>query len=236
MNASVAPQHDEQAADLVQAITLLERAGIIDFNGHMSCRRPNGRVLINSGNSNRCRVTSSQLVTVDMDGRNDSGAARPPAELSLHLAIYAARPDVQVVLHGHPRWSTLLSSAGVDYAVTMSQGALLAPVARFESPLSVNNRKLAGQVADALGNNNALLLRSHGSVVAGSNIIETAVLAIYLELNAERQFRVMQVGKPYLFSSDEIEACRKGLSKPALIRKCWDYYLTRHGLGPDTDE
>ena len=32
------------------------------------------------------------------------------------VMIYRARPDVRVVMHTHPRWSTLLTIAGVAYS------------------------------------------------------------------------------------------------------------------------
>ena len=167
---------------------------------------------------------------VGADGEIFEESPRPPAELPLHVAIYRARTDVQSVVHGHPQWSTLLSSTGRPYEVTMAQGALLGEVPMFSSPLSMNNSEIGNALAEMLGNGRAALLRSHGSVVVGRDVLEATVLAIYLELNAERQVRAATLGKPYVFSDEEIRAFQKGLEKRGLFEKCWNYYLTKFDL------
>lgn len=222
--------YDEQRLMLTQAITILERLGIIDFNGHFSVRLPDGRFLINSGSSVRSAITPKDFVIVGKLGEIDANSPAPPKELPLHLAIYKARPDVTAVVHGHPKWSTLLSSAGIAYQVTMAQGALLGDIATFPSPRSVNNPDIAGEVAATLGDGRAVLLRAHGSAVAADDILQATVLAIYLELNAERYFNASLLGDPYIFSAEEIAACKKGLANRGLFEKCWNYYLAAFGL------
>lgn len=217
--------------DLIQAITILERLGIIDFNGHFSVRMHDGNILINSGSSIRCALGTDDFVLVSPQGVAAEGAPPAPAELPLHLAIYQARPDVQAVVHGHPQWSTLLSSAGRDYQVAMPQGALLGAVPVFASPMSVNNVRIAAAVASKLADGRALLLRAHGAVVVGKDILEAAVLAIYLELNAERQVRAAMFGEPYVFSAEESNSLRTSLDKRALFEKCWNYYIAKFDPG-----
>ncbi len=215
---------------LTQGISILERLGIIDFNGHFSVRLDDGNILINTGSSVRSAIGPQDFVIVGADGEIFEESPRPPAELPLHVAIYRARTDVQSVVHGHPQWSTLLSSTGRPYEVTMAQGALLGEVPMFSSPLSMNNSEIGNALAELLGDGRAALLRSHGSVVVGRDVLEAAVLAIYLELNAERQVRAATLGKPYVFSDEEIRAFQKGLEKRGLFEKCWNYYLAKFDL------
>ncbi len=215
---------------LTKAITILERLGIIDFNGHFSARLPDGKLLINTGSSVRSAITPDDFVVVGPSGEYGDKTPPPPKELPLHVALYKARPDVHAVVHGHPKWSTLLSSAGLDYQVTMAQGALLGEVPTYPSPRSVNNPTVAGEIAEILGRGRAALLRAHGSVVVADDVLQAAVLAIYLELNAERYVNASLLGEPYVFSADEIEACQKGLSSRGLFEKCWNYYLASFGL------
>lgn len=221
--------------DLSTAIRLLERIGIIDFNGHFSVRLPNGNLLINSGASVRCSLGPDDFVVVRPDGTPvDSKAAAPPAELPLHAAVYQTRPDVQAVVHCHPEWSTLLSSAGQAFQVVLPQGALLGNIPVFPSPMSVNNAHIAGAVAAKLGDGRAALLRAHGSVVVGTDVLETTVMAIYLELNAERQVRADNLGEPYIFSAEETTSLRNSLHKRGLFEKCWQYYVSKYELGGNT--
>ncbi len=216
--------------ELTQGISILERLGIIDFNGHFSVRLDDGSILINTGSSVRSAIGQKDFVIVGPNGEIFEEVPRPPAELPLHVAIYRARPDVQTVVHGHPQWSTLLSSSGRAYQVTMAQGALLGAVPMFSSPLSMNNSDIGNALAELLGDGRAVLLRAHGSVVVGKDVLEATVLAIYLELNAERQVRAATLGKPYVFSDEEIRTFQKGLEKTGLFEKCWNYYLAKFDL------
>jgi L-fuculose-phosphate aldolase len=216
--------------ELVQGLSILERLDIVDFNGHFSVRLPNGDICINSGASVRSALTPDQFVITAADGTYDESQSRPPMELPLHVALYGARPDVGAVVHCHPKWSTLLSSTGNSYEVVFAQGALLGHVPVYASPRSVNNPGTAADIAELLGDGTAAMMKSHGSVIAASNVIEATVLAIYLELNAERQVAARSLGGAYVFSPEETAACQKGLMKPGLFKKCWDYYLAKFDL------
>lgn len=223
------PARDEAGIrhDLATAISVLEHLGIIDFNGHFSVRLEDGRVLINTGASVRSAIQPEDLVIVGPNGEIDDALPRPPAELPLHIAVYRSRPDVHAVVHGHPKWSTLLSTAGLDYRVVMAQGALLGDVPQYPSPRSVRDAATAAEVAETLGEGHAVLLQAHGSVVVAASILQATVLAIYLELNVERQVTASLLGTPRYFTDEQNEAARKGLAKPELLEKCWHYYVAR---------
>lgn len=220
----------ELKQQLIQGIGVLERLGIIDFNGHFSARLDDGRILINSGESVRSALTPDDFVTVGPNGEIDPQQARPPAELPLHVSVYQARPDVKSVAHGHPKWSTLLTSAGHEYQVALAQGALLGDIPVYPSPRSVNNPEIGDAVAKTLGAGKAALLKAHGSVLVADDILEATVMAIYLELNAERQVLAAPLGGSYTFTPEEADACRAGLAKRGLFEKCWNYYVAKFGL------
>ena len=224
------PNEKEYVQQLIKAISLLERLGIIDFNGHFSVRLSDGNILINTGASVRSNLNTRDFVVVGPDGSIQDGDPKPPAELPLHLAIYESRADISSVVHGHPKWSTLLTSTGQEYKVTMPQGALLGQVPTFDSPMSVNNPHIASAIAKKLGNGRAALLKAHGCVAVGRDILETTVLAIYLELNIERQVRGSMLGEPYIFSDEETASLQKGLEKRGLFEKCWNYYIAKYEL------
>lgn len=226
---------DEQLSrsirELIQAISILEQFGVIDFNGHFSCRLRDGQILINSGDSVRSDLRSSDFTVVAADGRwNRAEYPRPPAELPLHLAVYAARSDVQAVVHGHPKWSTLLTSSGRNFVPVMPQGALLGQLNVFPSPRSVSDQETASAVARMLASRPAALLKAHGSVVVANDVLEATVMAIYLELNAERQVMAAALGGCYELTAEEVLMSQQGLAKRALYEKCWNYYCAKYGV------
>ena len=217
----------ETKQQLAEAIRMLARAEIVDHSGHGSARRDGESFYINSGASTRGALTADDIVAVDFAGALIEGSAKPPLEFPLHAEIYRARPDVQAIMHTHPKWSTLLTMVGAPYQVVYAQGALLAGVTVFDSPLSVSTREMGEKVSAALGRGPAVLLKSHGAVIVGADIVECFALSAYLEENASRQYLALQIGTPYVFSDAEQRLFRERLATPGLFRKTWDHYRSK---------
>ena len=217
----------EARQQLVDAIRMLERANVVDYNGHFCARVGEDRVLINSGPSVRGALSAADIVAIDMDGKPLDGNIPPPLEFHLHTEIYRARPDVNAVVHTHPRWSTYLSMTGTPYKPVFAQGVLLGDIPLFDSPNSINTKPMGEQLAKTLGAQPSVLLKSHGVTVVGSDIIEAFTLAIYLEENSERQYMAMQIGDPYVFTAEEQELCRQKLWTRSLFKKTWDHYRSK---------
>jgi ribulose-5-phosphate 4-epimerase/fuculose-1-phosphate aldolase len=216
---------DALRQDLADALSMMERAEVIDFNGHMSCRLPGTpNILINSGKSVRSALTAADIIEIDLDGRPVGHDVVPPMEFHLHAAVYRARPDVNAVAHTHPVWSTLFSSAGQAVEPVTMQAAVMGPVQLFPRTASINNRALAEELAAALGPHRVMMLKSHGAVTAGADIVESFVLAIYLEETARRQYLARAIGTPYALGAAEVETIGANLRRPHLLRKVWDYH------------
>lgn len=215
----------EQKKMLVDAILMMERAQIIDFNGHFSTRVPGTEhMLINSGQSVRSALTTLDIVTIDMDGNLVDGDAVPPMEFHIHAAIYRRRPDVNAVVHTHPLWSTLFSMVGKPVLPVIMQAAVLGEIRAFAKTASINNRPLAQELADELGPHRVIMLKSHGAVVAAEGIIEAFVLGFYLEETAQRQHLATQLGTPAVLSPEQVAIISGKLWKPNLLKKVWDYH------------
>lgn len=212
------------AQQLVDCIRMLEQSAIIDYNGHCSVRLDEERVLINTGSCRRSSLTPADLCIIDMEGRLLEGSANPPLEFHLHCGVYRSRADVKAVVHAHPRWSTFLTMAGVEYRPVYAQGSLLYPVPVLDSPNSINNRPMAERLAKVLGDRPAALMKSHGAAIVGRDIVEAFVLASYLEENAHRQYMAMQIGTPYAFNAEELALCREKLWSPNLFKRTWDHF------------
>lgn len=210
---------------LADALSMLERAEVIDFNGHMSCRLPGSdHVLINSGKSVRSSLTADDIIAIDMDGRPVAGDVVPPMEFHIHTEIYRRRPDVNAVAHTHPLWSTLFSMAGEPVQPVTMQAAVMGPIQFFDKTASINQKSLAEELAGALGPHRVVMLKSHGAVVVGADIVEAFVLGIYLEETARRQYMARALGTPYALTAAEVEKIGGNLRKPNLLRKVWDYH------------
>jgi L-fuculose-phosphate aldolase len=212
---------------LVDAIRMLEHASMIDHNGHCSARRDETSFYINSGASVRGALTIDDIVAVNLDGDLVEGTARPPLEFHIHSEVYRARADVHAVMHTHPQWSTFLTMTGTPYKPVYAQGVLLGDIPMMNSPLSVNTKAMGERLTATLGSGPAVLLKSHGAVTVGADVVEAFVLAAYLEENSHRQYMAMQIGDPYIFTEDEQRACREKLWSATLFKKTWDHYRSK---------
>jgi len=213
-----------QKQQLVDCIRMLERSDIIDYNGHASIRAGENRMFINIGTCQRSRLTTEDICTIDFDGNVLEGDGKPPLEFHLHAGIYKAREDVLAIVHAHPKWSTFLTMTGHSYLPVYAQGTLVYPMPVLDSPNSINNPVMAQRLADTLGERPAAMMKSHGAVTCGKNILEAFVLANYLEENAYRQYRALQIGKPYAFSEEEVAACQAKLFNETLFKRTWDHF------------
>lgn len=214
--------------DLVDALSMMERAEVIDFNGHMSCRLPGtDHILINSGKSVRSLLQPEDIIEIDLDGKPVGTDVAPPMEFHLHSAIYRKRADVNAVAHTHPVWSTLFSMTGQAVEPVTMQAAVMGPVQTFARTASINERPLAEELAAALGPHRVCMLKSHGAVTVGADIVEAFVLAIYLEETARRQYLARAIGAPYTLTAAEVEKIGANLRRPHLLRKVWDYHRAK---------
>lgn len=212
---------------LVDCIRMLEKAEIIDFNGHCSIRVSDDRILINQGNCQRSQLTVDDIVTIDMDGKLVEGSANPPLEFHLHTGVYRARADVRAVVHAHPKWSTYLTMTGHAYQPVFAQGVLPGEAPVLDTPASINTPAMADTLAQVLGERSSALMKSHGAVTVGKDIVEAFVLAVYLEENAQRQYMALQIGKPYVFTAEEQQAAMEKLWTASLFRRTWDHYRAK---------
>lgn len=121
------------------------------------------------------RMTASDLVLIDLDGRPQPGPFGEQrvnaAGFVIHSAIHAARPDLHCVIHTHTA-AGMAVAAQRDGLLPLTQHALkfhghLAYHTYEGIALSLDER--ARLVAD-LGPHKAMILRNHGLLVVGPTV------------------------------------------------------------------
>jgi len=112
-----------------------------------------------------------------------------------------------------------------------AQGSLVYPMPVLDSPNSINNPVMAKRLADTLGDRSAAMMKSHGAVTVGKDIVEAFVLINYLEENAHRQYMALQIGTPYSFTAEEVDICGKKLRTESLFKRTWDHFHAKLDTG-----
>src|SRR5215469_4991566 len=150
----------------------LSRTGlVVGTAGNVSVRAGDLDLVAVTPSGVRCSELTSQLVGVHrLDGTAVDAPLAPTSELPLHLAIYAARPEVGAIVHTHSPAATALSTLvdevpAVHYYVAMFGGpVVVAPYATY------GTEALAGHAVDALRGRTACLLGNHGAVTVGPDL------------------------------------------------------------------
>jgi ribulose-5-phosphate 4-epimerase/fuculose-1-phosphate aldolase len=201
--SSAAPSFEpEVREELVEACKVLYavKAAGDGLGGHLSVRLDERRILIKPRPVSWRGLKPEDLIVIDFKGKRVDGASSERStvrEWPIHARIYAARPDVRCVLHAHPSASTLMAAIGIgveplDQDCAAFTGRL--PVLDNRA-VSIATPELGDGVARALRGAGVLLLKNHGSVVAGADIASVCVMAYRLEKVAKTMLRAASVTK-----------------------------------------
>lgn len=178
---------------------MLERGITRGTGGNISifCRE-RGLAAISPSGVEYTSMTPEDVVVVCADGYTAEGTLKPSSELGMHLAIYAARPDISAVVHTHSAFATAIACANaeipaVHYLVGFS-GMDSVPCIPY---YPFGSSELANAAAEQLRRMPALyalLLGNHGLVTAGRDIAYAFTAAEQLEFAAEMYYRQLQFG------------------------------------------
>lgn len=163
------------------ARSLFDRGLTAGSTGNLSSRTDDGGLLVSPTGTSFGRLDPARLARFDADGRHIDGDA-PTKEMPLHTAFYDTRSTAGAVVHLHSAHSVALSmSADVDadnflppltpYAIMQLGRVKLLP---FFLP---GDPAMGEAVRGLAGKRSAVMLASHGPVVAGKDV-EAACNAI----------------------------------------------------------
>jgi ribulose-5-phosphate 4-epimerase/fuculose-1-phosphate aldolase len=220
------------------ACRILAQQGLAaDVLGHVSVRLDEHRILL------RCRgpedrgllfTVADDIRVVELDGRGDlDGGYAVPNEFHIHTELFRARPDVQAVVHAHPRDVMVADLAGVQLRQVF--GAYNIPASRLANqgvpvyPRSVLVRtpELGRAVAATIEGSGACILRGHGIVTTGESVEQATLRALDLaELSRISTQVALLGGRPQMLSDDDrCELPDLGSSFNDLSR--WRHYAGR---------
>jgi ribulose-5-phosphate 4-epimerase/fuculose-1-phosphate aldolase len=196
---SFEPAVREELVEACKVLYAVKAAGD-GLGGHLSARLDERRILIKPRPVSWRGLEPEDLIVIDFNGKRVDGAASERSavrEWPIHARIYAARPDVRCVLHAHPIASTLMAALGIAVEPLDQDCAALAGRLRVldSGAVSIATPELGDGVARALRGAGALLLKNHGSVVAGADIASVCVMAHRLEKVAETMLRAASLTK-----------------------------------------
>ena len=227
---------------LVAANRILANEGVVDAFGHVSVRDPrDAKRFVLSRSRSPALVELGDLMEFTQDGAPVDARGRTPyGERMIHAAIYAARPDVQSVVHHHAYGVlpfTITQEPLRPVVHTASVIGAMIPVwdirTKFgDTDMLVRTIEQGRDLAAALADNTCALLRGHGAVVVGASIERAVLTAIYLQVNAEVLQAALPLGLPEPLTAGEIARSSEAQFSPLALDRSWEYFCQRAGVDP----
>ena len=216
MPASAGPPDPKLIEDLVAANRILADQGLLDGWGHVSVRHdknPN-RFLMARGVAAQL-VTPQDIIEFDLDSRPVDTHGLPLSALFteryIHGEIYKLRPDVIAVVHTHAPSLIPFGDTKVPLQPMYHRSAFIAfgvPVFEIReragmTDMLIRNQTLGRNLAEALGDHPAVLMRGHGAAITGPSLPRVVSRTIFLSLNATLQAEAMRMGAPITYMDIE---------------------------------
>ena len=174
MNESACRAEEGLRRDLVRYSKWLSRLGFTPgTSGNLSARLDNHRLLVTPTGVSKGMVKASDMVIVDLQGRLLAGTRNVTSEISMHLAVYKHRPDVQAVIHSHPPIATAFACSGRALEEVLCQEAVMTvgpvPLARYAT---TGTSEVAESLRPYLPGHESILLENHGAVSYGKHLLD----------------------------------------------------------------
>ncbi len=178
--------------------------------GNLSIRDDNGDIWITPARVDKGSLRRHDIVCVRADGSLD-GPHKPSSEFPFHRAIYAARPDIRAIVHGHP---VALVAFSISRQVPNTR--LFHQAAHVCGPVGFAPYALPG--SEALGQNIAktfaegdhcVVLENHGVVVGGDNLQNAFQRFETLEFTAKTIIKARLLGEVRYLNEEQVALPRQ---------------------------
>lgn len=224
---------DEAKKRLIDAALIIDEAGLGDFTrGHVSVRVPGdpNHFYMKPHSFGMDEVRLENIVTCNLDGVKVAGGGRRHSEVFIHSEIYKARPEVNSVIHAHPRYGVAFSTLGLPLRPLSQAGTeFLDGVGVYDDTIDlIRSPEMGAGVARALGTHKAVFLQGHGTVIAGKTLDECCILCMTLENACEIELLVQSTGvKPRIFPRDDLLKLASKMGEPEIYEINFDYLVRK---------
>ncbi len=214
------------------ASRLLYRHGLIEHLEHISVGLPDRSGFLMSPRKHLGQLEPEDLAVVSMDGEWVRGPLPPPPFLWFHRDVFAARPDVDAIVHTHQPVARALVMAGRTVRPLWRAGAewVRDPPAVYPVPDLMFGETHRHEALKRLGAARVFHEASHGTDFLSRTVEESAVAALHYKRLARLEHLAAQVGSPRALPDAVLD--RLAAEEPPPLA-WWRYFLSETPAAAD---
>jgi ribulose-5-phosphate 4-epimerase/fuculose-1-phosphate aldolase len=140
------------------------------------------------------------MITCDLEGNYIDGPSGSTQcfEVKMHSWMYKLYPEVQSVVHVHPRFTVLMSTLGVSLKPMCQEGfeLVVSPLPVYPHTKTVVTDEEGEEVARLIHGFQAVLLQGHGATTIGGSLEEAVINMLNLEEQARMNYQALTAMGP----------------------------------------
>ena len=191
-----------------------QRSFVANHDGNITAKLKDGFLLATPTSFAKADVTEDDLLIIDPSNKVVEGKHKVFSEIHWHRAIYRARPDVRVVVHGHPVTASGYGLAGLEIGtpavpeaiVSLGRAIVTIP---FYSPLDEaiqrESSTFENSVSLALKESDAFIAPGNGVWAAGSEVLQAYLRLELVEHIALQHMVAEKLGTIKKLKTDLVE-------------------------------
>lgn len=181
------------------------------------------------------QATVDDLVLVRPDGSTECGRPINMTAYNIHHPIHEARPDVVGVAHTHTPWGTPFSATARPIeAITQEACTFHDRWAFFDDEeVQILGRRGGERIAEAMGDKQVVVLRSHGLLSTATTVGETIAAFVTLERVTEA---LMKAPNAQPISDAAATIARDDLVNYRSLASAFEFLVARHVGDPSVVE
>ncbi|WP_022885381.1 class II aldolase/adducin family protein [Glaciibacter superstes] len=168
---------------------------VLASGGNLSARLPDDNAFVVTASGTWLdRLMPADFSIVSMSGEVLEGHATPSSEWKLHQRSYAARPDINAVVHVHPQYAVLLDALGHPIRLMTLDHAYYVKSVGVTPYFPNGSDDLADSAGEQAVEHDCVLMSHHGCSALGDSVEMAFRRALNLEEAAAATYRAIAIG------------------------------------------
>jgi L-fuculose-phosphate aldolase len=184
---------------------LYDRNLVTASDGNISMRVTPEHIVITPSRKNKGMLEPEDMIVVSINGSVVEGNSKVSSEYPMHQAIYRSRADVNAIVHTHPAYATAFALAGKNIPINylVEAKVLLGPTALAEYA-TPGTTEMVDVISPYIGTVNSILLKNHGALTYGTDLIDAYNKMDVLENIAKTIILSQIIGEPKVISEENL--------------------------------